>query len=124
MLLRFWIVAAFTFTLLEISWAKAGFLVLKRVAYSALFGAIVWSADRFLALFSLSAGLRLAELVLFSAVLLGWAIWSAGSVVFGRHAVEFLLTYASHLPARYVQQLRSQARDTHNTSSAQLRATR
>lgn len=109
MLLRFGMIAAFTFRLLEISWSAALIIVLKRAAFSAAFSGVVWCADELLRIFHLGASIRLGILGGFCAVLLGWAIWSASNLVFGRHAVRFMLTYATHLPPRYVKRLRLQA---------------
>lgn len=109
MLIRFGMIAAFTFRLLGISWAKASLLVLERAGFSAVFGCVVWSADQLLRMLTLGAGLRLGVLIVLSTALFGYAIWFAGNIVFGRHAVRFMLSYASHLPAPYVQRLRLQA---------------
>ena len=109
MLIRFGMIAAFTFKLLHVSWSSVCWIVVKRIAFSATFGGVIWSIDQVLRGLSLSAEVRLACLFSLSLVLLCWAIWSAGNVVFGRQAVQFLLAYESHLPLRYVKQLRVQA---------------
>lgn len=109
MLIRFGMIAAFTFKLLHISWSSVCWIVVKRIAFSATFGGAIWSIDQVLRGLSLTAGVRLACLFSLSLILLCWAIWSAGNVVFGRQAVQFLLAYESHLPVRYVKQLRVQA---------------
>ena len=109
MLLRFGMIAAFTFKLLGISWAGVCWVVVKRIGFSMTFGSAIWSIDMLLRGLSLSAGVRLACLFFLSLGLLCWVIWSAGNAVFGRQAVQFLLSYESHLPARYVKRLRVQA---------------
>jgi O-antigen/teichoic acid export membrane protein len=109
MIVRFGMVAGFTFRLLEISWVTALWLVLKRSAFSLGFGVVIWSFDHLLRMSPLHAGARLAILFLLAVALLGGSIWSAGNVVFGRHAVRFLLSYQTHLPAWYVRKLRLQS---------------
>jgi len=109
MLIRLIMIAGFTFRLLDISWTKALLLAVERAGFSLFFGGVIWLADRLLRMISLGAGFRLSVLFAISVALLGWAIWSVGNIVFGRHAVNFLLTYATHLPASYVRQLRRQA---------------
>jgi PST family polysaccharide transporter len=108
MLLRLVVIAVLTFRLLGISWANASFLIAKRAGFSAIFSGIVWSADQLLRMLSMNAGLRLSVLTVFSLFLFSCAAWSAGNIVFGRHAVRFMLTYGAHLPVRFVQQLRLQ----------------
>ena len=109
MLLRFGLIAAFTFRVLQISWTRVAVLLLKRAVFSFSFGGVVWCADQLLRTLQLGAGLRLGMLVGFCVTLLGLAIWSASHLVFGRFAVRFLLTYAAHLPSGYVKRLRMQA---------------
>jgi O-antigen/teichoic acid export membrane protein len=108
MLLRFGMIAVFTFRLLEISWADVSILLLKRAGFSAAFGVITWGTDQLLQALHLNAGLRLSFLFALCLVLLGSAIWYASNIVFGRQAVRFLLGYATHLPAAYVKRLRLQ----------------
>jgi O-antigen/teichoic acid export membrane protein len=109
MLLRFVLIAAFTFRLLKISWAETFLLLIKRIGFSAAFGAINWCVDQSLRSLHVGAGYRLGVLFALSMTLLSWAIWSASNLVFGRHAVTFMLSYAAHLPARYVSRLRLQS---------------
>jgi PST family polysaccharide transporter len=109
MLLRFGMIAGFAFRLLGVSWLRATVLIAERAGFSIAFGSLIWAIDRLLRIFSIGAGLRLPVLVTLSIALFGWAIWSAGNIVFGRHAVSFLLNYSSHLPAPYVRRLRMQA---------------
>jgi lipopolysaccharide exporter len=109
MLVRFGMIAAFTFRLLEISWAKVALLLIKRAGFSVVFGFVIWCADQLLRGFQLGAGARLGILAVLCMALLGSAIWSASHLVFGEHAVRFMLTYAPHLPSSYVKQLRAQA---------------
>jgi PST family polysaccharide transporter len=108
-LVRFGLVAAFTFRLLGISWLEALSLVARRVAFSAVFGFAAWSMDRLLRVFDCGPAMRLSILVLFCLSLLVSAMWYAGNILFGRQAIRFLLKYAAHLPAPYARQLRSQA---------------
>ena len=110
MLVRFGMMAAITFRLLDISWAEASVLLIRRAAFSAVFGALTWCLDQLLLIFHFSAGLRLGILGAFCVALLGWAVWSAGNIVFGQHAIQFMLTYATHLPPAYVKRLRLQTR--------------
>lgn len=109
MLLRFGMIAVFTFRLLEISWAEVSLLLLKRGAFSAIFGGVIWCFDQVLRGLQVSAGPRLGILAVCCIALLGWAIWSAGNLVFGEHAIRFMLEYAPHLPASYVKRLHAQA---------------
>jgi PST family polysaccharide transporter len=109
MLLRFGLIAAFTFRLLNISWGETFLLLTKRVGFSAAFGAINWCVDQSLRSLHFGAGLRLGILFALSMTLIGWAIWSASHIVFGRQAVSFMLSYAAHLPSRYVRRLRLQS---------------
>jgi lipopolysaccharide exporter len=109
MLLRFVMIAAFIFRLLEISWTETSVLIAKRLGVSAMFAAAAWCLDQLLQLIRLSPGLRLSVLGVFCAAMLSWFIWFAGNIIFGRHAVRFMLRYATHLPARYVKQLNRQA---------------
>jgi O-antigen/teichoic acid export membrane protein len=109
MLVRFGMIAVFTFRLLEISWAEVSLLLLKRTMFSAIFGGVIWCFDQALSGLQLSAGPRLGVLAVCCVALLGWAIWSAGNLVFGEHAIRFMLTYATHLPSSYVKRLRLQA---------------
>ena len=109
MLLRFGMVAAFTFHLLEISWTKAILLLIRQAGVSVTFGAVVWCADQLLRPLHLSCTLRLSMLLVLCFSLLGACIWFFGNIVFGRHAVRFMLAYAAHIPALYVKQLRIQA---------------
>ena len=106
MLIRFGMIAAFTFRLLEISWSEVFLLLLNRTGFAVVFGMITWCTDRLLQAIHVGAGLRLCILVALCVVLLGSAIWSASSMVFGRHAVRFLLGYATYLPSAYVKRLR------------------
>jgi PST family polysaccharide transporter len=108
MLVRFVMIAAFTFKLLAISWAEVTFLLLKSIAFSAAFGLVTWCADQLLQNLHLGASIRLGIIAVLCVVMLGSTIWSASNVVFGRQAVGFLLGYASHLPAAYVKRLRKQ----------------
>lgn len=108
-MIRFGMIAAFTFRLLNLSWARVTWTVMKRSGFSIAFGGAIWSVDQILRPLPIHAGARLAILFVLSVVLLGGAVWSAGNIVFGRHAVRFLLTYQSHLPAGYVKRLRLQA---------------
>jgi len=108
MLLRFGMIAAFTFRLLGIRWTRALSLMAARTAFSITFGCLIWLADQFLHSFPIGAGPRLALLTVLSIALLGWCIWFASNIVFGRHAVRFMLGYASHLPGPYVKRLRMQ----------------
>jgi lipopolysaccharide exporter len=106
--IRFAMIAAVTFRLLEISWPEVSLLLFKRTGFSFVFGVITWCADQLLQTLHVSAGLRLCLLAGMCAVLLGSAIWLASHIVFGRQAVHFLLGYATHLPSSYVKRLRLQ----------------
>ena len=109
MLLRFVMIAAFTFSLLEISWPETAALIARRLGFSVMFAGAAWCLDQLLQLLHLGPGLRLAMLGVFCASMLSWFIWYAGNIIFGRHAVRFMLRYATHLPALYVKQLNRQA---------------
>ena len=74
-----------------------------------MFGGVVWCADQLLRPLQLSCTLRLSMLLVLCLFLLGASIWFFGNIVFGRHAVRFMLVYAAHIPALYVKQLRIQA---------------
>jgi PST family polysaccharide transporter len=108
-LVRFFLIAAFTFRLLEIPWQGAILLVARRIAFSAVFGFVAWCADQLLRMLHVEPVLRLGILVVTCLAMLGLSIWFAGRFLFGRRAVQFLLNYAPHLPASYVRQLRMQA---------------
>jgi lipopolysaccharide exporter len=110
MILRFGMIAAFTFRLLKISWADVTLLLLKRTGFSVIFGGINWCADQTLRAFHLGAGYRLGILLFLSVAMLGLSVWSASHIVFGRQAVRFMLGYASHLPQGYVKRLRLQVK--------------
>lgn len=109
MLLRLGLIAAVTFRLLGISWITALLLMAKRAGFSMAFSCIVWSADQLLRMFLGNVGLRLSILAVFAVALFGSVVWSMGNVIFGRHAVRFMLTYGAHLPERFVQRLQLQA---------------
>jgi lipopolysaccharide exporter len=109
MLVRFGMIAAFTFRLLDISWTRVSVLLLGRAGFSAIFGIAIWCSDQLLRSLHLSPGPRLGILAVLSIVLLGWSIWSAGNLVFGQHAIRFMLSYATHLPSGYVRRLHAQA---------------
>lgn len=109
MILRFALIAGFTFRLLDISWKTVGLVLARRSVFSAAFGGLIWLANHFLKLLPITAGPRLTILVVLASAMFGWAVWSAGHILFGRQAVDFLLNYASHLPRRYVERLRLQA---------------
>ena len=113
MLVRFAMIAVITFRLLQISWAEASLLLIKRTGFSAVFGAITWCINQLLLAFHFGTGLRLGILVAFCIALLGCVVWSAGNIVFGQHAVRFMLNYATHLPPAYVKRLRLQAGPSH-----------
>jgi PST family polysaccharide transporter len=115
MLVRFGMIAAFTFRLLEISWTEVSLLLLKRAGFSAIFGGVIWCLDQALRGFQLSAGPRLGVLAVCCIALLGWVIWSAGNLVFGEQAIRFMLTYAPHLPSSYVKRLQAQANSPMST---------
>jgi O-antigen/teichoic acid export membrane protein len=115
MLVRFGMIAVFTFRLLDISWIDVSLLLLRRGVFSASFGGVIWCFDQVLRGFQLSAGPRLGVLAVGCIALLGWAIWSAGSLVFGKHAIRFMLTYAPHLPSSYVKRLHAQAHSPMST---------
>jgi PST family polysaccharide transporter len=121
MLLRFGMIAAFAFRLLQLSWGKVLFVVAKRIGFSVAFGGLAWSLDRTLGdPFHFAAGPRLIAILVFCTTVLGLSIWSAGDFVFGSDAIRFLLNYASHLPAPYVKQLRIQAHRCGETTIARL----
>jgi hypothetical protein len=107
-LIRFGMIAGVSFHFLKISWPGAVLLVMKRIAYSAGFGCAAWCVDHLLRMAHLGASQRLAVLFLCSGLALFASIWYAGNLIFGHHAVRFLLNYAAHLPARYVKQLKKQ----------------
>ena len=110
MLFRFALIAVFAFRFLGIQWRKLLAILAKRMVFALAFGALAWSADQILrAPFHLAAGMRLALLTPFGAAVLGWTIWWAGEVVFGRDAIGFLLSYTHYLPAGYGRQLQIQA---------------
>ena len=108
MLLRLGLIAGFTFRELRISWIRAGKMLAKRAAFSSAFAGVIWIADQAMRRLAVGAAPRLAVLACLSLLLLACAIWSASPLIFGRDAARFLLTYASHLPKRYAQQLRGQ----------------
>lgn len=108
MIIRLGMVAGVLFHLLKIPWLGAFVLVLKRVAYSAAFGAAAWGVDQILRAAHLGATQRLAALFLFCGMALLASIWYAGNLIFGHHAVKFLCNYAAHLPASYARQLKKQ----------------
>ncbi len=105
MLVRFTAIATFTFRLLKISWAEAGRIIALRLLFSAVFAGIVWAADRGLRAAQVSATPRLALLGAFCVALLIWCVVQRADFVFGRQAVEFLLSYGAHLPQWYVRRL-------------------
>lgn len=108
-ILRFVLLAWFTFHLLGIDWGKTALILARRMGFAVALGGLVWSADQILRTpFHLEATPRLAILTAFSAVGMGWMIWYAGEIVFGHDAIRFLLGYADFLPASYVKQLRIQ----------------
>jgi O-antigen/teichoic acid export membrane protein len=115
MLVRFGMIALFTFRLLAISWSEVLVLLIKRAGFSIVFGSVIWCADQALRGLQLSAGHRLGILAVCCVALLSWAIWSAGNIIFGEHAIRFMLTYAPHLPSRYVSRLHLQARSSLST---------
>jgi hypothetical protein len=121
MLVRFVMIAAFTFKLLEISWSQVMLLLLKRSGFSVAFGSITWCTDRSLQALHMPAGFRLSVIAALCVVLLGSAIWSASYIVFGRQAVHFLLGYADHLPPAYVRRLRLHDRPRANEVGALTR---
>jgi len=110
MLLRFGLTAGFAFRTLQISWARVACVLAKRAGFAAAFGGLAWLADQLLrSPFHLAAGSRLAVLFLFCSTAFGWTVWTAGDLVFGYDALEFLAGYAQYLPACYARQLRLQA---------------
>jgi lipopolysaccharide exporter len=110
-LLRFGLTSAFVFRLLQVSWGRMLRILGMRMVFAAAFGTLAWLADQILrSPFHLAAGARLIALFVFCSVGLGCTIWTAGELVFGHDAIAFLNLYAEHLPGRYVQQLRWQAR--------------
>jgi PST family polysaccharide transporter len=117
MLVRFGAIAVFTFRLLRISWAEAARVMLQRATFSAAFAGIVWVADYALRAAQVSATPRLVLLGALCAALLGWCMVQRADFVFGRQAVEFLLSYGAHLPPWYVKRLRLRA-DWHDTEDA------
>lgn len=109
-ILRFALLAIFTFRLLEIGWGKAFLILARRICVAVAFGAFVRLADKILrSPFHLGAEPRLGILTALSMLGVGWMIWYAGEVLFGRDAIQFLLGYTDFLPTRYVKQLRIQA---------------
>ncbi len=109
MLLRFGLIAAFAFRLLQLSWGKVLQVVARRIGFSVAFGGLAWTFDQILrSPFHFSAGSRLIGILIFCTGLLGCAGWWAGDVVFGADAIRFLLNYTSHFPESYVRQLRIQ----------------
>lgn len=105
-LVRFTAIAVCTFRLLHISWLEAARIVAMRIVFSMTFAGIVWTADRALRSADVSAAPRLALLGALCAALLGWCITQRMDFVFGRQAVEFLASYATHLPAWYARRIR------------------
>lgn len=120
MIVRFAMIAAFTFRLLDISWATASSLLLRRMGFSMAFGGTIWAADLLLRRLPLQAGARLGLLFVLSVALLCGLIWSAGNIAFGRQAVRFLLSYRTHLPVWYVKKLCVQAGTEFETCSTPL----
>ena len=110
--------AFFIFRELDIRWSTAIALVSRRLAFSVLFGALVFLLDHGIRWTGLITGARLAIDTVFAASLLGLAIWTMAHVVFGRLAISFLLDYGAHLPKRFVRQLAG--RGMVNTGSAAL----
>lgn len=105
-LLRLLAVATFLFRELSISWQTACSVIAKRLLLSALFGFVIAVMDRALRHTPLFTGARLAVDAVVATALLSALIWTAAHLIFGRLAVGFLLDYASHMPGRYVRQLR------------------
>lgn len=115
-ILRLGMIAAFTFHLLGISWAQVTLLVIKRIGFSVAFGGAAWCVNQLFHTLRYDSSLRLGILTVFCIIVLSGSIWFAGNIVFGRHAVRFMLNYAVHFPACYVKQLWIQA-GTRNADS-------
>ena len=118
MLLRCGLIMGFTFNLLGIPWSKALLNLIKRAGFSVAFGGVVWCVDHLLRVLHFNSELRLGVVAVFCVVALSLCIWFAGSVVFGHHAVRFILDYAAVIPECYAKQLRMQLKAESITNNA------